>query len=96
MNFTSRILKKYALKTFQHLLTAKSEKPEEQVQLFRSNFELFALHILTANKQENLKDVKVLFKELFHCMRVTSETNSELFANPAKLQTCVQLMNHCL
>jgi hypothetical protein len=71
MNFTSKALRKLALKTFQHLLVAEGEG--RNTALFQQFYELFILHILGANGKNDLKGVKVLFKELFHCMKVISE-----------------------
>jgi len=83
MNFTSKTLRKLCLKTFQHLLIAKGEP--QNVALFRQFYELFVMNILGTNTKGDLKAVKTLFKELFHCMRVISENeeNKELFESPA-------------
>ena len=98
MNFTSKTLKKLCLKTFQHLLIAEGEG--NNTALFHSFYELFILHILGANNKNDLKAVKVLFKELFHCMKVISEnesaSNQQLFASPDKMVAFGQVMRKCL
>ena len=71
MDFTSKTLKKLCLKTFQHLLVAEGEG--KNTALFQQFYNLFIVHILGANNKNDLKAVKVLFKELFHCMKVISE-----------------------
>lgn len=81
------------------MLVAKKEKPEEQVALFRQIYETLALYIIMNNKQQNVKEVKLLFKELFHCMRVLSENEGAhrlFFASPEKMSTFCQLMKSCL
>jgi hypothetical protein len=87
MNFTSKTLKKLCLKTFQHLLVAEGEG--QNTALFQQFYELFIVHILGANDKNDLKAVKVLFKELFHCMKVISENeiqaNRQFFASYEKM-----------
>jgi len=85
MNFTSKALRKLCLKTFQYLLIAKAEPGN--VALFRQFYELFVMNILGANAKGDIKGVKVLFKELFHCMRVISENedNTQIFESPDKM-----------
>lgn len=45
------------------------------------------MNILGANAKGDIKGVKVLFKELFHCMRVISENeeNTQIFESPDKM-----------
>jgi hypothetical protein len=85
MNFTSKTLRKLCLKTFQHLLIAKAEP--QNVALFRQFYDLFVMNILGANTKGDHKGVKILFKELFHCMRVISENEDkkELFESAEKM-----------
>lgn len=53
-----------------------------------------------ANKKENIKEVKILFKELYHCMRVISEneepTNQRFFADEQQMTSFYELMAQCL
>ena len=58
------------MKTFQYLLIALGE--EKNMDLFKEVYGLFSMNILKENKKENIKEVKLLFKELFHCMKVIS------------------------
>lgn len=98
MNFTSRTLRKSCLKTFQYLLVAKGEG--SNLALFREIYKHFALHIVSSTTKEDIKSVKLLFKELYHCMRVISENEEEqnkaLFETPGELATFGQLMNKSL
>lgn len=58
-----------------------------------------ALKILVANKKQNVKELKLLFKGLFFCMRAIKDHNEEekaLFAAADKLQTFGNLMKECL
>ena len=71
MNDASRTLRKSALKTFQHLLTAQGEPTN--VALFSQIYQHFAMYILKANKDSDVKELKLLFKELYKCMKVISE-----------------------
>ena len=77
------------MKTFQYLLVAVGEPAN--VELFSGIYDRFALCILTAIKAEDAKELKLLFKELYHCMRVVSENeapeNRAVLADPTKLQT---------
>ena len=96
MNFTSKALRKTCLKTFQYLLIAKGDPGN--VALFRQFYELFVMNILGANAKGDMKGVKILFKELFHCMRVISENeeNTEIFESPEKMAQFGEIMKQCL
>jgi len=98
MTYTSRTLRKFAMKTFQHLLRAQGEPAN--LTLFSSTYDLFALCILKANKNQDAKELKLLFKELFHCMRVISENeqpeNRLPFQAADKLRTFGMVMKGCL
>lgn len=96
MNFTSKALRKTCLKIFQYLLIAKGDPGN--VALFRQFYELFLMNILGANAKGDIKGVKVLFKELFHCMRVISENeeNSHIFETPEKMAQFGEIMKKCL
>jgi hypothetical protein len=97
MSFShARVLRKYALKTLQFILIAK--KPSGNQALFNQLFDQFSLHILsTASKEGGLKDLKLYFKELFHCMRVMKDNNDGvLFESAAKFETFGKLMEKCL
>lgn len=67
----SRAIRKASLKTFQHMLSSIGEP--ENLTFFKEIYNLFGLYIVMANKKENVKELKLLFKEMFHCMRVISE-----------------------
>jgi hypothetical protein len=56
------------------------------------------MHILIANKKNQVKELKLLFKEMFHCMRVISqnEENNRFFENEGQMVSFGQLMNQCL
>ena len=71
MNDTSRTLRKSVTKTFHFLLTAQGEP--NNVALFGQIYQHFALYILKANKDSDVKELKLLFKELYKCMKVISE-----------------------
>ena len=97
MSFShARVLRKYALKTLQYILLAK--QPSGNQALFHQLFDQFSLHILsTACKEGGLKDLKLYFKELFHCMRVVKDNNDgTLFESAAKFETFGKLMERCL
>lgn len=96
LDYTSRAVRKQALKTLGNLVIAKGE-PDNLV-LFRKIFDSLALKILLSNKKQDVKELKLLFKGLFLCMRAIRDNNEEqaLFADPSKIQTFVQLMSQCL
>jgi hypothetical protein len=75
INHFSRAIRKASLKTFQYLLVAVGE-PDNSA-LFREFYGLLGMNILMANKKEEMKDMKLLFKEMFHCMRVMSQNEKE-------------------
>ena len=88
LDYTSRAVRKYSLKTLQHLVIAKGEPGN--IALFRQIYDTLALKILVANKKQNVKELKLLFKGLFFCMRAIKDNNEEekaLFASADKLQT---------
>lgn len=95
-NHFSKAIRKAALKTFQYLLIATGEP--NNLALFKEIYQLFGMHILIANKKGQVKELKLLFKEMFHCMRVISqnEENNRFFENEAQLVSFGQLMNQCL
>ena len=99
MTFYSKTVRKSALKTFQHLLTAKGETSNQKYFIDKV-FDLFALNILSANAKGAAKDRKMLFKELYHCMRVISQNEQQnnrfCFMDEKKLETFVKLMGQCL
>lgn len=96
INHFSRAIRKAALKTFQYLLIAVGEP--NNVAFFKDIYNLFGLNIIIANKKENIKEVKLLFKEMFHCMRVISEnkSNKQLFESENSMLSFIQLMGQCL
>ena len=77
-----------------------AEGEQNNLALFHKFYDHFVLHILGANGKNDLKGVKVLFKELFHCMKVISENESEanrqIFVSPDKMAQFGQVMNKCL
>lgn len=97
MSNTSRTLRKYALKTFQHLLTAQGEPAN--LALFGTIYEHFALCILKAKKDNNVKEMKLLYKELLHCLNVIGENEEPANRMPLtadKLRTFAAVMKSCL
>lgn len=96
LDYTSRAIRKYALKTLANLIVAKGE-PDNLV-LFRNIYDALALRIIMANKKSDVKELKLLFKGLFLSMRAIKDNNEDkaLFTTPDKLQTLAQLMNQCL
>lgn len=95
MTHFSKAIKKAALKTFQHLLFALGDP--NNMKLYKEVYGLFGLYILKANKDENIKDMKLLFKELFHCMKVVSQNeNPHFFDSIDQLNSFGQLMKACL
>lgn len=73
--FFSKAVRKACLKTFQYLLVAKGEPAN--LTLFKEIYMLFALRLNEVRKQENVKEMKLVFKELFHCMRVIKDNEEE-------------------
>jgi len=55
---------------------------------------------VNANKTENIKEMKLLFKEMFHCMKVISsseqEDNTRFFESEAQMLSFGELMGICL
>ena len=96
LDYTSRAVRKHAMKTLANLIIALGE-PDNLV-LFRKIFDSLALKILVVNKKQDVKELKLLFKGLFLCMRAVRDNNEDkvLFASPEKMQTSAQLMNQCL
>ena len=96
LDYTSRAVRKFVLKTLPQLLTAKGEP--ENVALFRQLYDIIALKIIMAQKKENVKEMKLLFKGMFLCLRAIGENEEEkaLFAAPEKLQTFGELMKASL
>ena len=94
----SKEIRKAAMKTFQYLLTALGEG--NNMTLFKEVYGLFSMNILMANKKENIKEVKLLYKEMFHCMKVISNSeqveNTRFFENEGQMTSFIQLMGQCL
>ncbi len=74
MYYPSRWRKRHALETIQHGVASKAGKPRGQIASGRQTSELCARHSSKANKAENIKDVKLFFKELLHCMKAITES----------------------
>jgi hypothetical protein len=70
----SRAIRKRALKTFQYLLVAEGEP--NNLKVFKDIYNQLGMHVFMANKKDNVKDLKLIFKEMFHCMRVISQNTS--------------------
>lgn len=93
LDYTSRAVRKHALKTLANLIVARGES--QNLLLFRQIFDALALRIIVANKKQDVKELKLLFKGLFLSMRAIRDNNDDqaLFATPDKMQTFAQLMN---
>jgi len=96
VNHYSKAIKKAALKTLQYLLIAVGEP--NNLAMFKDIYGLIGMNILMANKKGAVKDVKLLFKEMFHCMRVISqnEEHQQFFESEAQMNSFGQLMAQCL
>ena len=94
----SKAIRKAALKTFQYILIAHGEPTNNAA--FKEIYGLLGMAILKAHKQNNVKEIKLLFKEMYHCMKVISqneqEENQKFFANEAQMQSFGALMKQCL
>lgn len=44
-----------------------------------------------ANKKDNVKELKMLFKEMFHCMKIISENENDnkIFESPQQMASFV-------
>lgn len=55
---------------------------------------------MMALKKEDVKEIKLLYKELFHCMRVISQNevanDQRFFESPAAMEAFGKLMKQCL
>ena len=67
----SKAIRKASLKTFQHLLVAQGAPAN--LAFFKELYGLLGLTIMQSLKKNDVKEIKLLFKELFHCMRVISQ-----------------------
>lgn len=56
--------------------------------------------VIKAQQGDNVKEMKLLFKEIFHCMKVISQNeqpeNQRFFENEAQMQAFGSLMKKCL
>lgn len=94
----SKAIRKASLKTFQYLLIALGEP--QNITFFKEIYGLLGMAILKAHKQDNVKEIKLLFKEMYHCMKVISQNEEEqhqkFFASEAQMQSFGDLMKKCL
>jgi hypothetical protein len=94
----SRAIRKAALKTFQYLLVAQGAPTN--VAFFKEVYGLLGMSLVKAHKNRDVKEMKLLFKALFHCMRVISqndeEENQRFFESAAQMQAFGALMKQCL
>lgn len=94
----SKAIRKAALKTFQYLLIAQGEP--QNLALFKEFYGLLGMSMLKALQDENVKELKLLFKELYHCMRAISQNESpesqRFFESEAQMQSFGALMKKCL
>jgi len=71
------------------MLVAEGEP--NNIKMFKEMYSLMGMHILMANKKDNVKEVKLLFKEMFHCMKVISDNkqpeNKRFFENEAQMNS---------
>lgn len=92
----SKAIRKAALKTYRFILTAIPEPDNSK--FFRQIYNIFGLNIVMANKKDNVKELKILFKEMYHCMRIISENEVEnkLFESEQQMSSFIELMGLCL
>jgi len=94
INNFSKAIRKASLKTFQYLLVAKGAP--ENVAFFKEIYQLLAMNIMMALKKEDVKEIKLLFKELFHCMRVISQNevaeHQKFFENVSAMEAFGKFM----
>ena len=83
----SRAIRKAALKTFQYLLIAQGAPTN--VTFFKELYGLLGMSLMKALKNKDVKEMKLLFKALFHCMRVISQNeeaeNQRFFESAAQM-----------
>ena len=98
INHFSKSIRKSSLKTFHHIMAAQGEP--ENLKFFKEVYGLLGLNIIMANKKEDVKEMKLLFKEMFHCMRVISQNESpefqRFFESADQMNSFGQLMAQCL
>jgi hypothetical protein len=75
MSHFSKAIRKASLKTFQYLLIAQGEP--HNLAFFKEIYGLLGMAILKAHKSDNVKEIKLLFKEMYHCMKVISLNEQE-------------------
>lgn len=96
INHFSKAIRKASLKTYRFILLALD--PSSNQKFFRQIYNIFGLNIVMANKKDNVKEVKLLFKELYHCMRIISEneTDNKIFESEQQMNSFIELMGQCL
>jgi len=94
----SRAIRKAALKTFQYLLVAQGEP--SNLAFFKELYGLLGMSIMKALKNRDVKEMKLLFKALFHCMRVIGQNeepeNKRFFESASQMEAFGALMKQCL
>lgn len=96
INHFSKAIRKASLKTYRFILSDIHEP--ENLKFFRQIYNIFGLNIVMANKKDNVKELKLLFKEMFHCMRIISENQTEnrIFESEQQMNSFIELMGQCL
>jgi hypothetical protein len=98
INNFSKAIRKASLKTFQYLLISKGAPAN--VAFFKEIYQLLAMGIMMALKKEDVKEIKLLYKELFHCMRVISQNEAvehqRFFENAAAMEAFGKFIKQCL
>ena len=91
-------IRKKALKTFQYILIAEGEP--NNLKTFKDIYNQLGMGLFMANGKGDVKNLKLIFKELFHCMRVISQNkdiqNQRFFENESQMNSFGQLMSKCL
>ena len=67
--YLARQVRKNAMKTLQYCLIAKNGEPA----LLHAMFDQFAFAILKANKKQDTKELKLVYKELYKCLDAAKE-----------------------
>ena len=89
MGHVSRQLRKNAMKTLQACLEARGGEPA----LLHTIYTRFAMMISAANKKDNFKELKLLYKRLYQCLRTAADAEQkELFKSESDLTTFGNLM----
>lgn len=91
--YLARQVRKTSMKTLQYCLTARNGEPA----LLHAMFDQFAFAILKANKKRDTKELKLVYKELYHCLDAAKDAGqTQLFATEAKLQQFFEVVKQSL